>query len=57
MIYPTYRGVNHILEIRDLKTCMGVRANKRNMRSQGHAGATASNDTLQYLKRGNFVQG
>lgn len=36
---------------------MGVRADKGNRRSQGHAGATQSNDTLGCLKRGNFVQG
>ena len=36
---------------------MGVRADKWNMRSQGNAGATESNDTLGCLKRGNFVEG
>lgn len=46
-----------MLEIRDLKIYMGVRSDKWNMRSQGHAGATGSNDTLGCLKRGIFVEG
>lgn len=41
-----------MLKVGELKIYVGVRADKRNTRSQGHCGATRSNDTFRCLKRG-----
>lgn len=39
------------MKVEELKIYMGVRADKWNTRSQGHVGATRSNDTFRCLKR------
>lgn len=41
-----------MLKVGELKIYVGVRAEKWNTRSQGHAAATRPNDTFRCLKRG-----
>lgn len=40
-----------MMKVGELKIYMGVRVDKLNTRSQGHVGATGSNDIFRCLKR------